>query len=214
MANGETTHPAATTRIVGLVIPAFILGLSLQFNESVPGALHLFGGLMELCGLGTIAYGLNELLDQFGRAPGPFTQLIRRTKAWTGRTFRKLTGREPRSVVLNVHGASMGVSSDSVRLRVWPGRSESADLEQRLVTLERQVTTLKTWHDEAALEIAEHVRKLRESIQEGNRKRAEADEQTQEMVRQLATGGVRIEALGLIWLLLGIVAQTIGPYIG
>lgn len=172
-------------------------------------ALVLFGGvsepktriiglLLQLCGIGTVVWGLRQTRKLFGR-PGFFENLVE----WLKR-FPKY---KPRAVSIegnitlpriqlagSAHGWQSAAPEASIERRLAVVETNLLDLNQRLVQVQQRI------HDE--------TRKITSELHEERILREKEDEETKTKIELSQTGGLSISIMGLVWLLLGVILST------
>lgn len=156
--------------------------------------------ILELAGLVVAGLALDRKRVQFGGGT-PLSEMFSR---WV----RRLIGR-PRipPVTLQVDSLSHAVLTDRVDLVVKPG--PNASLERRIELLEGRADD----HDERFREVEKRFREDLRRATEKYQKNLAASEQrlraVEDRLSHLVADGAGFEALGLWWLALGVVSQSI-----
>lgn len=168
-----------------------------------------------MLGLATVALGISDLRRSFGL---PSTTLEMRDEVWEairrtwGDLLRKL-GRKPRPPnIVGVGAATLGVGTMRARARVKPG--PDATLSQRVDLLERVVDGLEDRADKLEDDLEQETKERKDEAAIERRERVEQDEWLEARVRNVATGGLRLQTLGLLWLVVGVVLATWSPELG
>jgi hypothetical protein len=84
-----------------------------------------------------------------------------------------------------------------------------ATIEERLSALEEKYKQLNQELIVAREELESEARRLDEVLKEEHRARDEADAEIQEQLEAFSVGGLYLESMGLVWLLLGITFATL-----
>lgn len=174
-------------------------GLGQFADYELSDQIRVAGGFLELLGLATTAYGLKETRKIFGvssvreQLAG---QLERLTSAW------KLE-----SHASTIESSVVLTTSESPRGAVRPG--PNAPLERRVEALERQYEELNQQLIKAREKLNSSRRRLEEAVKDERRARDEADAQIQEQLESFSVGGLHLEKMGLVWLLVGITLATL-----
>jgi hypothetical protein len=115
----------------------------------------------------------------------------------------------------NIGGRVVGVAAGVLaeadafgRASVWHSAG-SATLEQRIQTLERNLTNIRDDLREFQNRTEADIRRQAESLKQEQQARESADQAIREKVRATETGGLHISAMGAIWLLVGLTMSTI-----
>lgn len=171
--------------------------VSAALMPDLESVLRLAGTLLQVFGLATVALGITQVRELFGQPS--ITQSI---VAW----LRLLASAfvPPKSVVAKLEAAISTNSALSARLTV--GVPEGAALHKRITALERNLASFRTEYDDKVVELERSIAGSRsaadKAVEDTRREIAAVDDK----IVALATGGVRIELVGLVWLLLGVVA--------
>ena len=84
-----------------------------------------------------------------------------------------------------------------------------ATVEERLDALEEKYEQLNQQLAEARRELKSEARRLDEAVNDERRARDEADAAIQEQLESFSVGGLHLESMGLVWLLVGITLTTL-----
>jgi hypothetical protein len=171
--------------------------------------LQVMGAGLELAGVGLVAKGISETRAQFGRP-----SITEKVGAAIKRAAARLR-RKPQSVTLSVSSSVDALIGGRAYATVTQGQfDDDTTLEERIERLRGMVN-----------QHAESVTRLDKKIDDerGDREEAErsADQRLEERARRIegliedmATGGLRREALGASALVLGVILSTWGNLIG
>jgi hypothetical protein len=193
---------------IGGVVAAVVIG---RLLASTPEAeVRIAGMLLQLLGLGTVAVGLSQIRRLFGRP-----SVVERLTGW----FKRVTfifGRRKDANVY-VHAATGGVTlAGSARVRI--GASPDAPIERRLAILEENVNHLQKEVDEDVNELRGRIAQVRSQIDRETQERRADDRLTASRLEDVAIGGLHLESIGLLWLVLGVmgtsVPQEIAAWVG
>jgi len=92
-------------------------------------------------------------------------------------------------------------------------RSADATIEERLDALEEKCQQLNQQLIDARNELKSEARRLGEAVENERQARDEADAQIQEQLEAFSVGGLHLESMGLVWLLVGITFATLSEEI-
>jgi hypothetical protein len=192
--------------LFGGIAVAFLVTMP---RDNLSDQLRTTGGVLELWGLVAVGWGITARRSEFG-VPSVFREIgqeIRDGLAPALQRLQKLLGKKKSHRLIAGH-ASFGVSASvgEVEARVIPGPNSS--VERRVELLERDVAELykkvRTIKDGLAAEIADRKADV---LAEAD-KRTKADEELAAQLKGLAVGNVRLEIVGVVWLLVGVVLAT------
>jgi hypothetical protein len=164
------------------------------------------GGLLQVLGVLSVAWGIRHLRQSFGLAPirgEIFAEIIQAiVNLWHRGLW--LFSRDRRDVTATATGVStQGSVSSSGRLTIRPGPNMSVEkrlefLERRFDELEDMVYTLQSQHHE-------EIRLRAEAITAERRDRESGIADIRLQIRDVTIGGVRLQIVGLLWLLVGLI---------
>lgn len=180
--------------------PLIAIGLPFVTTWLFPTELGFrsVGFLLQVLGVWIVWVGIRGTREQF-EVPGSWAQ----TKAWMS-SFPRFGGR----VILAAGSATVSLSGMSARAYVWSGVPEGATVEQRLEAVEKNVRRVR---DDLSAHQKEADDRARAKDEEMKRERAEreaADHEIHEKIKETETGGLRLNAAGVWWLLSGTVCST------
>ena len=153
---------------------------------------------LELLGLVIVVLGLRATHSLFDEPT-----LMQVARDWLKRfpKFKSAIRIVVREGKIGVHGASamtFGTVSPPA----------TASTEERVAALEENVNQIHNLISEIHQKIDTEGRKHAGALESERRERESADEKTQELLRDATAGGLYLEAMGVIWLFLGIVLAT------
>jgi hypothetical protein len=171
-----------------------------MFSKELSETVRYAGTALQVLGLATVAYGLSQTRQLFGRP-----SLRSNICGW----FRKLAEAfvAPKPVSLQVSNgviASVGLDAQLVRVA-----GEEASLEHRVSVLEKNLNQLRDELNANKKEFQQKIKTIRERIDSETQERRTEDEQTAKRIEELAVGGIHLEIVGLWWLFFGIVGTSI-----
>jgi hypothetical protein len=167
------------------------------------------GGLLQLFGVLLVAWEIRKTRRAFGIPPvaREFANEIVESAAKLWRLILRIL-RVRRDVIFKTTGARFeatgGIGEGRVQLR--PGAHMS--LEQRVQLLEMNVSSIEDIVDKLKADLSEesHARVAAMSAEQRDRQQGIADLRLQ--IRELTVGGIRLQIVGLWWLLLGLLVAT------
>ena len=181
-----------------------VLVLALATSSVFPGNLEdrirYAGLLLQLLGVGTVAYLLRDKHRTFDRRG-----LWASTRAWFAERPRFRGG----SVTLIVANAAHAHASGNAKISIWRSPTAGATLEQRLLAVEANVEALRVDLSESTAQANKTLQKLNSDVQAERTERQNADREVTAKLEQLGAGGLHVEAAGLFWLVVGIVFATV-----
>jgi len=160
--------------------------------------IRIVGMLLQLLGIGTVAWGIRETRSLFGRP-----SLVELSRQWLGRFPRltpiSFTGTS--SAMLTLGGTAQGYGTASASL--------NATIEERVVALERNIHLLHERISGTQHLIDSGLRKQAEALKEEASKRAEDVQGVNAKLEATETGGLHISAMGALWLFVGVIMNSI-----
>jgi tetrahydromethanopterin S-methyltransferase subunit G len=179
---------------VGVIVAIFVTtgGMGVIFEANAEKQLRWAGALLQIFGLGSVAKGIDNLRHQFTGNPKVFS--LEATK----RFLRRIAGRKPQDVLLR-GVAAVGYSGAATITASGSGTHSSvegriAELEQRLEATEARFLQ----------RLGAEIKQREESINKERNERLDGEAKTHDLVKTLAVGGIRLELIGLTWLVAGI----------
>jgi hypothetical protein len=175
----------------------FVLGLGFSalvgwlLGSDLKTAVRYGGTVLQICGLLLVAYGLDRTRATFGRPT-----LTSRVRGWMARV---LTSGRPKNVVLNSGSGEIKLSGALVLAH---GRALGASIERRVEMLEQDVEQLRKQSQESTARLKRDVDALRADLAFETQKRIESDTRVEHLVSEIGVGGLHLEWIGLIWLML------------
>lgn len=160
--------------------------------------IRIAGMIMELFGLGTVAFGVRETRVRFKKS-----SLLETTRQWL-KSFPKF--KIETRIVLGTATLKLGGGTLSAFGTVSP--SPTATLEERVALLERSLNQANEMIHQIQQKIEEETRKRDTALDAERRDREVGDEKNQQRLKEAVAEGLYIETTGVVWLFLGIILST------
>jgi hypothetical protein len=178
-----------------VICVALIISLRPHTTEPV---IRLTGLVLQLCGIGTVIWGISETRALFGHP-----SFSSKTKAWLSR-FPILR----RNVVLSVNSCTHILVSGKATAYVTHGVGANPTIEARLDALEKNVTSIHERISQTQKEMDEEFHKITDAVKREEQLRHAEDNAIRGKLEATGTGGVHISAIGASWLFVGIILST------
>jgi len=191
LAFGEWQFWMAGIGIIAAVVVALPLAETLQQQITYSGTI------LQVLGLGTVAWGLQESRRLFNH-PGILTKLAK--------VFAK-----PQGVTVHVEAALSVL--DASPLTATVGLPGTPTNEQRLAALERRLDHTETSIRENEKKWEGEVTNLKERLESEETARKAELASIQKQIETAVIGGLRLEQTGLVWLAFGVVMGTAPEFI-
>lgn len=160
--------------------------------------IRISGLVLQLCGIGTVVWGLRQTRKLFGRQ-GFFEHLVE----WLKR-FPKY---EPRSVSFEGN-ISLPKIQLTGRAHLWQGAGPEAPIEKRLAVVEANLLALDQRLVQVDHRLDAEARNIKSELHQERVLREKEDDETKRKIELSQTGGLSISVMGLVWLLLGVALST------
>jgi hypothetical protein len=186
-------------------VPPLALVVVLMAASQLPLApaervLRYAGLLFQVLGILTVVSDLRGRRAMF-RQPS----LGEKTAAWFRRRPRWRP--EAQNIVLSaVESASVAFGAESVT--VWRGTAAGAPVADRLTAVEANLATLKGEHERAIEVLQASIGRLNSAMGSERRDRDAANRALQTQLEGIGAGGINLEMMGVVWLLVGVVLAT------
>lgn len=175
------------------------LAVCLRPHTAEP-AIRLTGLILQLLGIGTVAWGISETRALFGHP-----SLAAQAKAWLGRfPLRR------RNIVLAVSAGSIATGASNARGYVTRGAGPSPTIETRVDALEKNIELIHERISGTEKVMEEEFRKAADAVSREQQTRRTEDQAILGKLEATGTGGVHISAIGASWLFVGVVLSTAG----
>lgn len=158
------------------------------------------GLLLELLGVATVIAGLTDKSRLFDR-PSLGSYIVSSVKE-----FPRWPGAD---VNVALTGVSLSASTGMVaRLSAW-SRAADDSLEKRVAALEKNIESLKADHSEAVQALRKADESLRNDLKREVAESRAAELDLRKKLEGLGADGLHIEALGVLWVVVGTILSTI-----
>ena len=167
---------------------------------STDDATRYAGLLLQLVGVGVVAYTLRGRGRLFGRAP-----VISFACEWIRRapTFR------PQNIILEASGTAIASASATADATVWRGPRLDLTIEAQLEAIRENLATLRGQVEAQDSRTTAGVADLRSAIDTERAQRSAQIHEARQTLEVLAVDSLYLEVAGLAWLVSGIVLATI-----
>ena len=162
--------------------------------------LRYAGLLLQLLGVGVVAYTLRGRGKLFGKEP-----VLTFAVGWLRRAPRF----RPRHIILEASGSSQANASASAEATVWRGPRLEQSLEAQLDAIRENMATLRQQLERAEYRSSQKVAELYNAIESERAQRSSQLQETKKTLEILATDSLYLEVAGLAWLVVGIVLATV-----
>lgn len=157
------------------------------------------GWVLELLGLGTVAWDIYQVRREFGQ-PGYFDGFL----DW----LRRMPGPWRRGAELQAHIRLPGIQVRA-RLSSWHELPPEASLEVRLDIAEKNLQILRNELQHTQRQFDDEKVVQERLVSEERQAREAADFGITKKLEIAHTGGLHISAMGLVWLAMGLTFSTI-----
>jgi hypothetical protein len=187
----------------GLAGALVVGGLTRPADEA---RVRTTGMLLQLLGVGTVAVGLSQTRRLFGRASA-----VQRVGSWLSRLWSVVA--PSRSATVHAVAAAAGAVALTGSARARVGAGPDTPLDRRVAILEENHNLLQQRVDQQEIETGKRVQAVRTEIQAERRAREAEHRLTAGKLEELAVGGLHLESVGVLWLLLGVIATSLSQEI-
>lgn len=189
---------------IGLIAFACVVALILDFwcpanRESI---IRLTGLLLQLFGIGTVIWGINETRAFFGHA-----SIVKIVSAWLQR-FPHF----PKKITVTMHATLPGLLG-SMSARIVTSCKADRTIEERVEAFEKSLALTNEKIDSAKKYLDQKITKTIATIKQEEQTRAAEDLHIHKKIEATSTGGVHISLIGAIWLFVGVTLSTASPEI-
>jgi hypothetical protein len=180
---------------VALLFPMDVARYVVGFELSVDDRVRWLGLAYQLAGLGLVVHGLRRSRQLFNK-PTYFQDFVHHLRY----AFRPPP---PKSFT------PKGVDSISTTVAEW-GRVHVAGgtLEERITRLETELQDLQNRVNKVDVSIRQTESRLNKRIDDESRSRKQGDEDNSKKIEEATIGGIHLEAIGILFLILGILLST------
>ena len=178
------------TFLLGVIV-AFAVGWVFRRNPST--AVSVAGLVLELLGIAVVARGIVQLRRRFKRP------------SWFARLLTAL--QRPGDNTIQIKAGVMGVSGLGTVTAV--GNVATPTIEQRLDALEATTTQLRTDLTDTRQALTASIDTVASNLRRETDERAAAIRDVLHQLEDVSAGGLRLESLGLTWLVVGVLLTTV-----
>ena len=157
--------------------------------------IRLAGLLLELLGVGTVAKGINDTRKRFGK-PSLLREWLAAAPKW----------RRDIQIIAGTGNMNLsGVRASAVGTVTLPA---DASADQRIRALETLVQNLHAASHALRTEFEKAVEDQRNALTAETQTRRDEDASVRKLIDDAIAGGLSLEAMGLLWLVVGVVLAT------
>lgn len=176
------------------------IALGSLFTGEPEAQVRWSGLLLQIFGLGTVAFGLHHTRKLFNQP-----SVWDRVREWI--TKLPTFFRPPRHQDLQAGLA--GSSTDGAEATAVQTPAKDSTLEDRVEILEQELEALRSRHRKDLQQVTAKVNQLQQSQRDERRKRIQSYSALDERLESLAVGGLRLDTVGLTWLVVGVALATV-----
>lgn len=183
-----------------LAVLAVAVCLPLLLVTPVADAVRYAGLLLQLLGVGVVAYTLRGRGKPFDHAP-----VLTFARSW----IRRAPSFRPRHITLEVTGTAMGSASASADATLWRGHRLDQPVEAQLDAIRENLATLRDDLQAQGSCTNARVAELRNAIDAERAQRSAEIQETKRTLKEIAADSLYLEVAGIGWLVAGIFLATI-----
>jgi len=184
------------------LIGAYLLGrvLSALLSTDISARLRYTGMFLQLLGMINVAVGLRDMRRLFNRP-----SLGARAAAWFRALASAFTVPKPATMTASVSGAFTATGELSLVVRAAPNEP----LERRVSILEQNLERLREEYHSKSQQLRQDLGEAKRNIEKESQERQATDAKLDRTIQEVAVGGLHLELIGLLWLIVGTLASTI-----
>lgn len=178
--------------------------------------LTAVGILLEVTGLGVTASGIRATWrDNAGGEAfsAPARRALTRTGAWANDHLPKRLRRKPRNIQVVVSDFAGAIGGVTVEMTGWVGLPPDTPIDERVAWLEDQARRAFDNQRRVEVESARVLRELHATVERHDVGFQEVSDRLAETARTLRVEGLRVQAVGLALVALGLLLQVPGQLI-
>jgi hypothetical protein len=183
--------------IAGLGV-AFVIGCAGSSNTSAK--VRYAGTALQVLGLSTVAVGLHQVRRLFGTE-----SILQKLQGWWTQVTSAFVAPKPTSV----QGASIGISTVVGQAAAFQQATPATSLEGRVAILEANMNGLRELLDAKEQTLRGDIFALGKKTERESQTRASENREIKHTMQELAIGGLHLEFVGLLWLVLGVLGTSI-----
>jgi len=158
------------------------------------------GTWLQAFGLMTVATGISQLRSLFGKP-----SLIDSVTSW----FLLLIGAFRKPLTINADGLTSGSALTIGGLTAVGPTTSKITLKMRVAALEKSLDELREQHGKSLSDLKDNLYRVESLVQDEGDKRQSGDLDISKRLEEVAVGGIHLEMVGLVWLLLGMLGTSI-----
>jgi hypothetical protein len=187
---------------VGLFLVGCAIACTFGYWRSATAseAVRYAGTALQIFGLATVAIGLSKMRRLFGQP-----SFLDGGRAW----FRQMRAVFARPKTVALKASVSGSSRMSADLRVVHGIRPGASLEDRILALEKNLDGLRDELDANVLKLRRELDSVHETIEQESAVQRQKYDVIDRKIEEVAVGGLHLESVGLLWLVLGVLGASI-----
>lgn len=193
----ESKYHLTPVLIAGLLFIPCLLADELSYT------FRWWGTLLQVCGIITVAYGLENSRKLFGK-PGFLHRLI-----LSFLHLRDIIWKPTKNVNIITGEANITLGSSTVTAHATVAPSKDWSIEQRVDFLEKGFSEMQTRISGLDQKIGEQGSSLKKELESSMSELRDAVQDIHRKLEDAVVGGIHIEAIGLFYLVIGIIFVSI-----
>jgi hypothetical protein len=157
------------------------------------------GTCLQAFGLLTVAVGIRQLRRMFGKP-----SMYKNVYNW----FQLVVSAFRKTASVHITGTGCFVAAGDALVASGSISSEMT-LEMRVDILEKALNDLREQHAKCIKDLDDNLSRVESLIRDESNKRQLGDTDISKMLEEVAVGGIHLEIVGLVWLLLGMFGTSI-----
>jgi hypothetical protein len=183
-----------------LAVTAGCWGLAYVRAANLSEQILYSGTALQVVGLLTVAIGISDLRRLFGLSP-----ILKVITEWVLKVLRSFNQPVPvNGTIMSAQCA--GTSSITAAML---STSTKMTIKMRVAKLEKSLNELRELHDKGICDLQGNLSRVELLVQEEGNKRQSGDSEISSRLKSVAVGGIHLEMVGLVWLLLGVLGTSI-----
>jgi len=178
---------------VAICAPLFLV-------QSAENAIRYAGLVLQLVGVGVVAYTLKGRGEPLGHAP-----VITFAREWARRAPKFRQG----TITLEGNLSSAARASATLEATVWRGPRLDQPIEAQLESIRDNIATLRSQVETQESKASGRFAELRTAIEAESTRRSAQIQETRQTLKVVAADSLYLEVAGLAWLVIGIALATI-----
>lgn len=179
-----------------------VLGVALCLPICRETALRWAGMSIELLGIGTVVIGLDAKRRLF-----KLPSFLENALSWVQR--RPKWKAIPINLAAKLTVDSLTLSGSLETAIVRRGTPEGASLEDRIKALEQNLETVQKAQSDIKKRLDHEKMDRQQALTTEKQERKEADDNLLAILEDLGSGGLHLEAMGIFWVMVGVILATI-----